>query len=558
MINPHYQAPQHELNVISSMLRDRSVAYYHFVDWNSSSPDYWLKAGHFQNPMLGRIYDVLLNGGLDEIEQRLWQGAPDHAQAIADVVVQRMMQTVQQEAAAGGPAAWEALNDPSYWTWMHSAIYQLAHPSASAIPEHARHDAYVTVQASQHPSAIEGVPFELAAGRADTVDARYKELAVIGAILDDPSRAEQFRYTPSDPAASPFWLQPGDFGDKLTAEIWSALVTGPDPAIALPAAKDASVPSHQRTQAMIDHIYARLRYSDSHRAAADPDAQARISNGTLRSIAQLLTEASHPNYSPNPDNAALYAVQYILEPAIPAAVEDLAGAVRRDGLADASLSQVAMQLGTREYQLSELARRLDSAPRTLAGYDTAPPDVRQPAEPEGSPAYRHHNVERQVLLSLMREPRQLLEPGPVQSLAAQDFTQPEHRYAYQALQLLRFDDRAVRDPWVITHQAHQLARIEGAPPLDLSEMESLAHSAKTAPPYPTEDGAERLIYMTVRRTVRDATSCISAAVQENKTDPRQLIEYALTQTRQATAEASRHHQQSVPEPSRYAAYQTTV
>jgi hypothetical protein len=535
VINPQYNAPQHELNVISSMLRDRFVPYNQFVDWNAIPPKYWLEAHHFQTPWLSRIYQTLLGGGLDDIEQRLQYGAGDPALVTADVLTERLMLNLQQEALVGVPGAWEAFNDPGYRSSIHDAVYRLAHPSWPAVPQHARHDAYVTVRAAQHPSPTDGVPFELARGRAYDADAREKELAVIGVILDQPSRALQFRYDPSDPSVSPYWLQPQDFGDSAIAEIWDALVTGPDPAIALPAATDSSLTSEQRTRAMIEHIYGRLSYNDSHRAAADLDAQARLADGTLEKVARCLVEASRPGYYPDPHNAALYAAHFILVPSIPDVVDALAGSVRRDGLADASLYQVAAQLSTHENALNQLAERLNNAPNPLAGYDTADPALAPAQAPEGSPGYQSRFDERKVLLSLMCEPRRLHEPGPLNALTEEDFTQPEHRYYFKALHLLRFDEPAARDPWLLTSQARQLAAHDGAP-LDGDEMRNIAFLARTSLPAPENTAAERLMVMTVRRTVRDGTSAVAAAAKQHWTDPSRLVGYAQTKTRQAAAQ----------------------
>ncbi|MFE7649900.1 hypothetical protein [Streptomyces phaeoluteigriseus] len=195
-----------------------------------------------------------------------------------------------------------------------------AHLAGQPRPHAAR--AYVTARAAQHPSTTDNVPFELARARGYDNDARHRELAVIGAILNDPARARQFRYAPQSPDASPYWLQPADFGDPATAEIWDALVTGPDPAIALPAASDFRLPAQQRAAAMIQHITTRLAYNDHHRSTGDPAAQARLDANVSQQIAAYLAKASAPDFSPNPDNAAQYAVTFILEPSIPAAVED--------------------------------------------------------------------------------------------------------------------------------------------------------------------------------------------------------------------------------------------
>ncbi|MCX4826890.1 hypothetical protein OG883_45470 [Streptomyces sp. NBC_01142] len=555
MNNDQYGAPQHELNVLSSLLRDSS-AVNQLVDWNRPDPQYWLTPDHFKSEWIGAAYTALLSGGLNDIEQRL-RAFPnaDPATVTADAVMARMAVPYQQRAAVGDPSAQAALDDSAYWAAVHNAVREMAQPSWPANTEHARHDAYVTTLAAQHPSTVENVPFELSRGRGNDSDALMKELAVIGAVLNNPDRAQQFWYTPSSPDASPYWLQPQDFGDPSTAEIWDALVTGPDPAIALPAARDPQLTPEQRATAMIQHITTRLVYNDYHRSTGDPAAKARIDANANQIIATYLARASTPDYSPNPDNAAEYAVTFILEPSIPAAVEDLAGRVRDYGLSDASLGRVALELSTNEYALDQLAERLDAAPRTLAGYST-PDQTAEPApEQSEGPSYTSQLTERRVLISLMQNPGQLHRDGPTRSLAEQDFTQPEHRYLFKAIQSL--PPNAAQDPWLLTKQAHQLARFDGAPPLKFQELNSIDYAARTLRVPEADQGAGHLVTMTVRRTARDASTAVQAAAQKTL-DPRALIDQSRQQFQQATREALRYHEQSVPEPTPCGAQQANV
>ncbi|MEU5242235.1 hypothetical protein ACH4UR_37195 [Streptomyces lydicus] len=555
MINTKFGAPQHELNVLSSLLRDRA-AVNQLVDWNRADPQYWLQVDHFKTPWLGDAYYALLSGGLTDIEQRL-RAYPnaDPAQVSADALLARMQWPYRQRAAAGDLSAQSALNDSAYWSNIHSTLREMAQPTWPTSTEHIRHDAYVTARAARHPSTSTEVPFELARGRGYDNDARTKELAVIGAILNDPTRAQQFRYNPSSPDASPYWLQPQDFGDPATAEIWDALVTGPDPAIALPAATDPNLTPQQRTAAMINHISTRLFYSDYHRSTGDEGAKARLDNNAHQAIAKYLAQASLPDYSPNPDNAALYAVEFILEPSIPATVEELAGRVRDHGLSDASLYQVGLELSTHEHALDQLQERLDQAPRTLAGYATPEPTTAPAPEQSEDPSYISRPTERRVLISLLQDPSQLHRDGPSRSLAEQDFTQPEHVYVFKAIQSLQ--PHTVKDSWVLASQANKLARYDGAPPLDHQELNNIAHAAETLQVPPADRSAGHLVAMTVRRTARDAETTVQAAARRT-TDPRQLIDYSRQQFHQATREALRYHQQSVPEPTRYASQQANV
>ncbi|MFE0779089.1 DnaB-like helicase N-terminal domain-containing protein [Streptomyces sp. NPDC058861] len=553
MNNERYGVPQHELNVISSMLRDRAVAARQLVNWNSSPPQYWLLPKHFQTPWAGEIYETLINGGLDAIDQRL-QAYPnaDTAHVTADAVTRQLYTKYQQMAAAGIPHARETLASSDYWAGMHSALRDLASTTWPANTSGARHDAYVAVRSSQHPSTTEGVPFTLARGRTDDAAAREKEVAVIGAILSDPSRAAKFRYQPSSPDASPYWLQPQDFGDPATAEIWDALVTGPDPAIALPAATDPNLTAEQRAQAMIEHIYQRLSYNDYHRSTADPQAQSRLQNNTNQAIAQYLARATRADFCPNQDHADQYALRFILEPSIPATVQELAGEVRRTGLSDAPLGQIAMELSTRQHTLDQLKERLDAAPDPAEAIDTATPEPVATAEPDSGPSYISRDSERRVLISLMQDPNQLRAGGLTSALEPQDFTQTEHTYLFKALQNLHPDE--AMDPWVLANQAQRLARQEGAE-LSHSEVQNIGYAARTLRVPPAEQTADHLVTMTVRRTARDASTAMETAAHNPSTRPRQLINQAHAQLQQATHEALRHHEQSVPNPSRYAGHQ---
>ena len=469
----------------------------------------------------------------------------DPATVTADAVMARMALPYRQRAAAGDARARAALEDSAYWAALHNAVRQLARPGWPANVEHTRHDAYVTARAAQHPSGTADVPFELSRARGTDNDVVVKELAVIGAVLNDPARARRFRYTPSPPDASPYGLRPQDFADPSTAEIWDALVTGPDPAIALPAATDPHLAPEQRTAAMIQPIATRLDYNDYHRCTGSEAAKARLDARANQLIAAYLTRASAPDYSPNPDHAAEYAVSFVLEPSIPAVVEDLAGRVRDHGLSDAPLGQIALELSTTEYALDQLAERLRAAPRSLTIPST--PEHTAPAAPQEAgeqPSYTSRPTERRVLISLLQDPGQLRD-GPARSLAAQDFTQPEHAYLFKALRSLR--PHAARDPWLLTDQANKLAHYDGAPALDPAELSGIGYAARTLKVPPAGQAAGHLITLTVRRTAREASTVARAAARTTR-DPRALIDHSRTQFQQATREALRYHARSVPEP----------
>ncbi|WP_327411242.1 hypothetical protein OG458_41640 (plasmid) [Streptomyces sp. NBC_01281] len=556
MKNAEYGVPQHELNALSSLLRDQN-AVHQLVNWSLPEPQYWLMAKHFKTAWIGDAFHALLVGGFRHIEERL-RAYPnaDRSHVTADAVIATMRGVYQQRADAGDQNAYAALNSSEYWAQLHRNIRHLAHPSWPSNPQHVRHDAYVVARADTHPSPKEEVPFELVRSRGYDDDARHRELAVIGAILNDPSRAGQFWYTPSSSDASPYWLQPQDFGDPATAEIWDALVTGPDPAIALPEANDPRLTPHERAAAMVQHISTRLQYSDYHRATGDDAAKARLDANVNQKIAAYLMKASAPDFSPNPNNAARYAVTFILEPSIPAAVEDLAGQVREYGLADASLGNVSLDLSTIEYSLGQLAERLDAAPRSLAGYsgpDLTPADP--PEQDQNQPSYTSRPLERSVIISLIQNPSQLNQASHARSLAEQDFTQPEHRWLFNAVQSLSPD--AAQDPWLLADQAHKLARFHDAPALNPEELGNIFHAARTLRVPPAEQAAGHLITMTVRRTARDASTVIQAAAQRTL-DPRALIDRSRQQFQQATHEALRYHQHSVPEPSQHNTRQATV
>lgn len=253
-----------------------------------------------------RLHDkpAPLVAGLGVLGERLLMAAvgrqtpgEDDTTVTATAVVISMRTPYQRRAAAGDPSAQATLNNSAYWAGVHSALREMAKPSWPANTEHIRHNAYVTTRAAQHPSEVENVPFELSRGRRIDSAAVARELAVIGAIINTPGRVEKFRFTPSSPDSSPYWLQPQDFGDPLTTEIWNALVTGPDPAIALPAASDPRLTTEQRATAMIQHITTRLAYNDHHRSTASPEAKARLDANAHQTIATLLARATAPDYS---------------------------------------------------------------------------------------------------------------------------------------------------------------------------------------------------------------------------------------------------------------------
>jgi hypothetical protein len=333
----------------------------------------------------------------------------------------------------------------------------------------------------------------------------------------------------------------------------------------LPAASDPNLTPQQRVTAMIQHITTRLNYNDHHRSAGDPAAQARLDANVNQTIGAWLAYASSPDFRPdpnapdfrpNPDNAAQYAVAFILEPSIPAAVEDLAGRVRDYGLSDASLGQIGLELSTTKYALNQLAERLDNAPRTLTGYSTADQTAKPaPEQSEGQPSYTSLPTERRVLISLMQNPSQLHQAGPTRSLAEQDFTQPEHRYLFEAIQSLPPD--AAQDRWLLNNQAQQLARYDGALPLDSQELDKIGLAARTLTVPPADQGAGHLVTMTVRRTARDASTAVKAAARETL-DPRALIDQSREQFHQATREALRYHELSVPEPNLYTTQRANV
>jgi len=544
MRNDQFGAPQHELNVVSALLRDWRGSRDQLVDWAPNPPQYWLRPEQFQTGWLGDAYLALASGGLEEIGQRLhdYPGA-DPAIVAADVVMRGMRTQYEQRAASGDSDAWAILQDPVFLLNVGSCLREMAHTSWPANLGDVRHDAYVIVQSAQNPSGTDGVPFTLTRGREYDDVMQHRELAVIGAVLNDPARANQFRYRPSSPDASPYWLQPQDFGDPSTAEIWDALVTGPDPAIALPAATDPALTPAQRTQAMTEHVFRRLWYNDLHRSGADPAAATRLENKTNEAIAQVLAHASRPDFSPDPDNAALYAVNFILEPSIPATVDALAGEVRRTGRADTSLWNVALQLSTHEHALDQLKDRLDASPRTFVDYGPPPPAATPPQD--NDPLYTSRDVERRVLVSLIKDPAQLYDAGPVQRLATQDFTQPEHAYLFKAIQSL--PQHAVRDPWVLANHAQQLAAQDRAPHLDGFEVQNIMLAAASLPSVPpAQQSAGHLITLTVRRTSHEASTAMEAAAKQAGLDPRHLIEQSRAQVQQATHEALRYHDQSVP------------
>jgi hypothetical protein len=75
---------------------------------------------------------------------------------------------------------------------------------------------------------------------------------------------------------------------------------------------------------------------------------------------------------------------------------------------------------------------------------------------------------------------------------------------------------------------------------------------------PAQHGAGHLITLTVRRVSHEASTVIEAAAQQSGVNPGYLIEQSRAQVRQATNEANRYHEQSVPAQPRHSTSRANV
>ncbi|WP_326581736.1 hypothetical protein OIE69_44010 (plasmid) [Actinacidiphila glaucinigra] len=546
MKGAYFDAPDQEVHLLSSLLRTPGAAR-DLVQATSAGPRYWLSTEHFQTDWIANAYGVLASGGLEEIETETWRNpGQDPAITAANIVVRRLWDRHVEMAASGHQGAQAVLNDAAHWQDLLNKLIEVGGARYASVQD-ARHHAYVIVRGAERPSAIDGVPFSLAGRPATGLTIIEPELAVLGAILDDPQRAERFLYSPTASGASPYWLQPEDFSDPLTAEIWDALVTGPDPAIALPAVSDPLVTPAARTEAMIEHVYRRLWFNDYLRRGGDPAAQARIDSNAMLAIREVLVQASRGAWGTNPDLAPIYALDHILEPSITHVVDELAGAVRVQGTADTALYEVARALGAQVDALDKLRDRLDAGLTFRS--DEGGARVRQPppSSEVAQKVHTTHDVERRVLISLIRDPSQLRGAGATPNLAPQDFTRAEHHVLFRALQ--EMDPALASDPWLVAAHANRLAAREQIPGFRNEAMLQVLQDLKTRSEVPrAEVGAHHLITMTVRRSAVEASLVMTAGVQDPAVDRRQLLVRSRGLVQQATAEALRIHAQSVPAP----------
>ncbi|MET8676099.1 hypothetical protein ABZW18_00455 [Streptomyces sp. NPDC004647] len=540
--------PPHERNVISGLLRNEFLAHEQLTtDRHALTPQPWLKSKHFQTGWLGEIYDVLVHGGLVDIYQHLTaHPGTDRTTAVVQIVTQHMWRRYEEKALAGLPG--EALEDPQFWQSLQGQLRDMADPDRPTDLRHVRHDAYAILQqAPGPPSQASGQPSR---PRQRDEWGLWGELAVIDAVIDNPAWGRpghdaKFCYTPSDPEASPYWLQPQDFSDHTFAEVWDALVTGPDPAVALPEASDPTLRPEQRRQAIAEHIWQRLWHNDRARAADDPMAAARLKDDTYPALWTFLNGGS-PNLHSNPELATHYAVEHVLEPSIPSAIHALAGQVASDGQMDASLPDVAAKLSETLAALDALKERINQGPRTSTTY--SPADQGPGAVPQTNNGFADLDKERRVVLSLISDPTQFAADWRVQRLHRHDFTKPEHRYLFQASKNSLNQQGLPHDPALLAQEAARLAHHDRAAPLNTIELLQLQQAAASQQaPAAAGQAAGHLIFLTVRRATQRASTVMSTAANRRGAHPGHLIDQSRDQIVQATNEALRYDYAPAPD-----------
>ncbi|WP_331726251.1 hypothetical protein [Streptomyces sp. NBC_00470] len=538
MIDSLTGAPRHEVDLINCLLRDPGQTS-HLVDWNRQpEPKYWLTSRQFQDQRARDVYWALRSGGFAEID-RLAAAYPQESRAriAADVVV-RIVQAECWRRAPGDQAAADKFHDQQYWADLHKLVVQTSNPAWPGAPANARHHAYVTAAEHRH-GRDNGRAFALTKGRSTEPENRLQEFIVIAGVLDDARRAASFQFAPDSRDASPYWLQPQDFSDPVAAELWDALVTGPDPAISLPEARDSQLTAQQQTQAMLDHVHRRLLFNDQHRSTSDAAAKARIDGNehrsvvaTLRGIINAAHQPSEQGLQANFQNAPAYAARYILEPSIPAAVDQLAGKVHDIGTGAASFGSIAMGLSEQGHLLDRLWERLSQAHRFAAPTNGQDPKL-APLKRAAPPAFSNQKMERDTVRAVVKDPGQLRD-GLASALTPQDFTTPEHRFLFQAAQ--NHAPGQTPDFWLIASQARALAQEQGAPPLDSGELMAIHDDRRAAPPAATH--ANHLMLMTVRRVTQSGSTIVRGAARRPG-DNRQLVILARGEVRAASEAAMR-------------------
>lgn len=243
---------------------------------------------------------------------------------------------------------------------------------------------------------------------------RKAEEALLGAMLHRPEALASMR-----------WIPAGTFSRPDYAALWGVLQSIDFSAVArseIPGAVTAAV-------ARIEEPGIRQSLSPS-----------RISDLANRGLC------------PNPHNAALYGGM-VLEAAIHRAVEH-AGVQLRDTARQAEVDQALTALGQADQTGQRLAR-LETAwkqtPETVRNLlDTTPEQEITPV-PRTERARTDIQAEGETVASLLYEPRQLTEIGPLQE---KDFSHPQLAVAYRAIRTL--DERhAPIDPLTVAWEAQR-------------------------------------------------------------------------------------------------------
>ncbi|MFJ8785840.1 hypothetical protein [Streptomyces sp. NPDC102476] len=524
---------RHEALVINALLQDPS-----FVQWGLTNPaapgEPWLQPADFRTPLLGDMYEVLRNAQLQspngyfakppaiELYHGLWNLYQARA-AQGDQAAQRLI--ADRNAWEGRGGLWEYIN--------HLQAPQHGHPATAF--EHA-----VEVwNASPRQEPLTQAPPSPGHVQADIQ--AWGALSIVGAVLHDPRNAEAFRYQPQDPTASPYWLQGEDFDDELLNVAWQALVTGPNAVIHSEAAHDPYLVGDARvitlTRMTVDNMQAIL----AQRAPTDPAAAEALNDPTFRQRAELLLmqdqNASLAHLPP--DQIGRHARELVLDPHIRNYVaqlgEQTSAEIRSAGpVAQGLLTALARSVTA----IQRLRERVNNAAAPTSAQTTRV-RVTRPETAYATPAR-----ERVVIEAALQNP-DFMRTEQYQALRGEDFTVPEHRALFEAMQ-------RHPTPWhplLLVQEAHLTS--SNAQALNGDVMVQIASAAypDAAPITQAADGgpqdprvmAQQLVTVTLRRSTEQANTVVTKAAHTPHMSTDAMLGIAAQQYTQAAQSALRYN-----------------
>ncbi|MFF5019513.1 hypothetical protein [Streptomyces sp. NPDC001165] len=523
---------RHEALVINGLLQDLS-----FVHWgltNPGDPEPWLQPADFRAPLLGDMYEVLRNAAMQAPNGYL-------AQPSTVVLYHGLWNLYQARAAQGDLAAQRLIADRNAWEgrgglWEyinHLQAPQHGHPSTAY--EHA-----VEVwNASPRQEPLTQAPPSPGDVHADIQ--AWGALSIVGAVLHDPRNAEAFRYQPQDPKASPYWLQGEDFDDEFLNVAWQALVTGPNAVIRSEAAHDPYLVGDARVITLTRLTVTNMQAILAQRAPTDPAAAQALADPTFRQRAELLLMQDQIGSLAHlpPEQIGRHARELVLDPHIRNYVAQLgeqtsaeirsAGPVGQGLLATLARSVAAIQ---------RLRERVNSAaaPTSL---QTGRVRVSRPETAYATPAR-----ERAIIDAALQSP-DFMFTAQYQALCGEDFTVPEHRALFEAMQ-------RHPTPWhplLLVQEAHLTSSNAHALNGDLMVQIASAASADAPRIAPPADGgpqdprvmAEQLVTVTLRRATEQANTVVTTAAHTPQMSTDAMLGIAAQQYTQAAQSALRYN-----------------